>query len=127
MRAVFPMRRKVKRESPLKAKPLRQSGQSTDERLRDLIDDDLLGWGVVAMFAIILAGVEWYRWMSEDKFNPVLYTTFAVLLAVYVGQKIFRHLPKLRALKLGRDGEIAVGQYLESTMSLLTSLTWIKS
>lgn len=109
----FLMGKTMKRKSPLKAKPLRQSGQSTDERLRELIEEDLTAWVLIAAFAIVLAAVEWYRWLTDSKFGPVVYSVFAVLLAGYVGIKIHRQKPALRALRLGRDGEIAVGQYLD--------------
>src|SRR5690606_25157268 len=46
--------------------------------------------------------------------NPWLFTACAVLLAVFTAFKTVEALPHIRNLKQGRDGERAVGQYLET-------------
>ncbi len=62
---------------------------------------------------VLLAILEWVRWYSKASPNPILYTLVAALFVDYSSIKIIRILPKIKALKQGRDGEKAVGQYLE--------------
>lgn len=44
---------------------------------------------------------------------PGLYTVTAVIAVGYAAFRVFRAVPEIKALKLGRDGERVVGQYLE--------------
>ncbi|MEL7329051.1 MAG: nuclease-related domain-containing protein, partial [Cyanobacteria bacterium J06559_1] len=56
---------------------------------------------------------EWWRWYANVPPKPVHITIFCGLLFTY---SIFRLLPlrrKIKTLKMARDGEKAVGQYLE--------------
>jgi len=104
---------KAKR-SPLKAKPLRNPGQSLDEQIHDLIEDRIGGPILFAMFTVILAGLEWWRYYYPQTPAPRLYSLVAVVVIVYAAFRVYRTVPRLRALKLGRDGEKVVGQFLDS-------------
>lgn len=100
--------------SPLKNRPLRNPGQSLDERIHDLIETNIGGSLLLAMFAVLLAGLEWWRYYHPGTPAPRLYSLMAGVVIVYAAFRVNRTLPKLRALKLGRDGEKAVGQFLEA-------------
>jgi hypothetical protein len=100
-------------KSPLKSKPLRNPGQSVDEHIQDLVDDVIpYIFGAVAFFVFAL--LEWHRWATNSSPSPVIMTVIAVPLMLYAARRIIVTRKKIKALKLGRDGEMAVGQYLES-------------
>ena len=99
--------------SPLKDKPLRQPGQSLDEERRDLITDKIDPWAAVALFMIILAVLEWWRYIQQIAFNPVIFSLAALVTVALLVWRIVSLRPKLKALRQGRDGEKAVGEFLE--------------
>jgi hypothetical protein len=101
------------KKSPLKNKPLRVPGQSVDERLMDLLYDKLLLPALIVFMLVMFAGWEWWRYYFPVKPMPGP-MTFAVAVAlVYAVFRFWRAIPEIKALKQGRDGERAVGQYLE--------------
>ena len=102
------------KRSPLKGKPLRNPGQSLDEQIHDLIEDHIGGPILLAVFTGLLAGLEWWRYYYPQTPSPRLYSFVAVIVIVYAAFRVYRTVPGLRALKLGRDGEKVVGQFLES-------------
>lgn len=100
-------------KSPLKSKPLRNPGQSVDERIHDFITEDTLPYMIVAAACVLLVVMEWYRWATNSPPFPVPLTVIAVFVLLYTGIKVVIAMKKIRALRLGRDGEKAIGQYLE--------------
>lgn len=62
----------------------------------------------------MISAFEWYIWYFQLPPSPVIITIMAVLFTVYSAYKIIRLRAKLKNLKQGRDGEKAVGQYLEN-------------
>ena len=105
--------RKQENRSPLKDKPLRLPGQSLQEE-RDALWDDKLGpYFLMALFFVVLAGLEWCRDLMNLPPMPGLYTIAASMFLSLAAWRIFRALPKLRALRQGIAGEQAVGQFLE--------------
>lgn len=101
------------KRSPLTGKPLRNPGQSLDEQISDLAYDNILAPSLMALFLMVMAGLEWWRYYYPQTPVPLLYTGIAVVAIGYAAFRILRIIPKLRALRLGRDGEKVVGQYLE--------------
>jgi len=104
---------KQNKKSPLKAKPLRVSGQSVQEEINDLIDDKMLPWFIMALVSVVLAGLEWYRAIFSTPPAPTTYSIVAAFFVLFAALKIIRGRKRLDSLKLGRDGERAVAQYLE--------------
>ena len=104
---------KLDKRSPLKDRPLRNPGQSVDERLLDLVLDKVLGPPMVALLLCVLAGLEWWRYYFPQPPNPIIYSLMALLAVSYAAFQIWRTWPQLMALRLGRDGEKVVGQLLE--------------
>ena len=101
------------KKSPLKDKPLRQAGQSVQEQLDRLIDDKLTGYVVASVLVFTLAATEWYRWYFHIPLRPGLATIVALIVIVYSVPKILKIRRQAQALKLGRDGEKEVGEFLE--------------
>ncbi len=102
------------RKSPLKQNPLRNPGQSLNEQLNDLILLDFTSYYFVAMSLVIVAGLEWLRWYVEIPYTPYLYTAIALVVVGYSAYQMIKLKDKADNLKLGRDGEIAVGQQLDN-------------
>jgi hypothetical protein len=101
------------KRNPLRTPPLRQAGQSVDAELNRLIDDVALPYYMIAVFCVLLAGLEWWRYYWQHPPNPWLLTAVAVLAILVAIVKVTGVVRRARNLKLGRDGERAVGQFLE--------------
>lgn len=100
--------------SPLTDRPLRNPGQSLDEELEETIFSEFLSPLMLALLMCSLAGVEWARWYFGHPPNPVLFTIFAAAAVGYAVWRTLRARRRIRNIKLGRDGERAIGQFLES-------------
>jgi hypothetical protein len=100
-------------QSPLKAKPLRLPGESVDKEIDRWINDATLGPFFGAGSFCILALFEWYGYLTRAPRLPVVFTAIAVAALLYAAWR-FRVIRKqVRQLRQGRDGERAVGQFLE--------------
>lgn len=102
------------KRSPLdRATPLRVAGQSIDEELDNVIYDHVISPLFLALFFIIMTALEWWRYVMDIKPSPWIFTASAVLFSGYAAIKMKRIRQRTRQLRLGRDGERAVAQYLE--------------
>lgn len=81
-----------------------------DELLLDKILIYYIAGGIFFM-AILW---EWLRYFQPRETTPVLITIVFGACLIFCGYKIFQFFKKVKNLKLGRDGERVVGQYLES-------------
>lgn len=101
-------------KSPLKAKPHRYAGQSLDEKIADLINDKL---GSVLWFAgcmVVVAIYEWAKFSVNAPPSPKTMTAIALVVCGYAMFKFNATRKRVRRLRQARDGEQAVGQFLES-------------
>ncbi|OGA23434.1 MAG: hypothetical protein A3H34_04830 [Betaproteobacteria bacterium RIFCSPLOWO2_02_FULL_67_19] len=103
---------KPNKRSALKDAPLRLPGQSIEEYRQERIDK-ILEPALIATVFIILAALEWVRYLKPTAPSPYFYSSVALIAAAYAGFRIRRAMPGIRALRQARDGERAVGQYLE--------------
>ncbi len=101
------------KQSPIRDKPLRQAGQSLREEINDLIEDRIQQYLLLALFFVLLAGMEWYSWLTEMPRMPVLYTIVAIFFIFLAVYKFVTTLRIIRPMKLGLDGERVVGEFLE--------------
>lgn len=99
--------------SPLKDKPLRQPGQSLDEERRNLISDKIDPWAAVAASMVVLAVLEWVRYLQQIAFNPVVFSLAALLTIAFLVWRVASLRPRLKALRQGSEGEKAVGEFLD--------------
>ena len=104
---------KSKAASPLKARPLRVPGQSIQEELDELIWSTTVGWYAVAAICVLLTVLEWTAFWMKAPRVPVLYTLLSLVVVPICIFKVTSALRKAKHLKLGRDGERAVGQFLD--------------
>jgi hypothetical protein len=104
---------KAKKDSPLKSGLLRQAGQSLDERFNDLLLDRVTVPLLLAGFTIILAALEWVRTLLPTPPMPRVVSIVALVVSAGAAYRVWRSFPELQALREGRDGERAVGEYLE--------------
>lgn len=100
-------------KSPLKSRPLKNPGESIDIELKDLLYADVLPYFILATFLVVTAINEWLRWFNESPPSPKIYTVLALIALLIAAWKLERSRSRIKALRLGRDGEKAVGQYLE--------------
>lgn len=107
----------TKTKSPLKARPLRLPGQSVDEELERVLEDKVRSRLFVILFSFVFALMEWWRWYFDVSPNPLLYSLFFIITAAVASPGLMRAIKSARRLKLGRDGERAVGQVLERLLA----------
>jgi hypothetical protein len=101
-------------KSPIKEKPLRHAGQSLDAKIDDLIADKILPYSMYALLVVMLAGYEWWRFYKNNPPSPKTMTVFAGIVVIYVAVKIKKAIKEIKSLRLGRDGERIVGEYLDA-------------
>ncbi|MBT7951037.1 MAG: NERD domain-containing protein [Gammaproteobacteria bacterium] len=101
------------KKSPLKDKPLRQPGQSVQEELDKILDDKLLPYVIASGIFIAFALREWYIYFYPTSPRPIFFTIFAILAICFTAYSFYRNINNIKNLKQGRDGEKAVGQFLE--------------
>lgn len=101
------------KKSPLKAKPLRQAGQSVDEAIQRVLNDDVSLILMYPAFLLLIAGLEWLRWWQDYPPQPIGFTVIFLLALLWAGRRLWTVKKRIRQLRLGRDGERAVGEFLE--------------
>ena len=104
---------KNNKKSPLTAAPLRTPGQSIQDEINDFIDDKVLFPYLAAMIFCILAMYEWFAVWRDLPRQPMIMTIAAIVMIGFATVRIIRGRKTLAHLKQGRDGERAVGQFLE--------------
>lgn len=101
-------------KSPLKAKPLRNPGESTEAAVQDYLWEKLFPYFLIASLLGYMAFMEWYRYYANPPVSPWLYTIIFIIALALAVFKFYKLRPLIRNMKLGRDGEKVVGQFLES-------------
>lgn len=99
--------------SPLKDPPVRSPGQSLDEQRIKLFDERIVSPLLAAAIFGAVAMQEWMRVFTPREPMPWLFTGLFVAAAGFFLYRVFRTGAENRRLKQARDGERAVGQFLE--------------
>ena len=109
----FSSNRKRKR-SPLKALSLHTAGQSIDEEISRIQSVEIGSYiaGIACM--TILSLFEWYRWVRSAPPSPLAIKIGSIIVISYCIYKIYRYKKEVKKLRLARDGEKAVGEFLDS-------------
>lgn len=103
-----------KLKSPLNDKPLRNPGESLDKQILDVQYNGAIKYALISLVSIMMAMKEWHQWYNHLPPSPWEYTYMALIVVIYSTIKIAHTLKKVKSLRQGRDGEKAVGQYLEN-------------
>jgi hypothetical protein len=104
---------KLGTRSPLKDHPLRLPGQSVAEEREELVEIAVGQPLMLAIFFVLLAGLEWWRLYTGMRPSPIIFTVAAAATVIYAIFRIRRARPKLRMLRQALEGERVVGQFLE--------------
>lgn len=72
----------IKTRSPLRDKPLRLPGQSVAEERENLVEDAVGQPMMLALFFVLIAAFEWWRFYSNMKPSPILFSGVAVTLVL---------------------------------------------
>jgi nuclease-like protein len=99
--------------SPLRARPLRFPGQSLQEVIEQTLFGTLFPLFLCAVFLTWFAASEWLAVWRHSPRMPWFYTVMAVIAFAVCGVQYLIVRRKVERLRLGRDGERAVGQFLE--------------
>ena len=71
-------------KSPLKDRPLRMAGQSLDEEIHNILDDQVLSYLAVPIFLIGFTIYNWLVWYQLIRLpNPILFSVVAIGISVY--------------------------------------------
>ncbi len=98
---------------PIKDRPLRNPGQTLDRRIFDVILDQQIKYVIYGMAVWLALVFNWIYHFSRKPIPPFWFTLFALTFFAYCYYKIKTATKEIEPLKQGRDGEKAVGQYLE--------------
>ena len=109
-----PWKNRPLKKSPLTDSPLRNPGESLDESIQNLLDEDISTLIVVVVVCGVLTGYEWWRWYAQIPYSPVITTLMSGGVTTYCFFRLSDLKKQLKDLSLARDGEKAVGQYLEA-------------
>lgn len=101
------------KKSPLKSPPLRNPGQSLDEEIDALWNEKAIMYWLYITGFLILAITDWQRWITKAPVKPITSTIVFAVVFIYCSYKLIRTRQTIKRLKLARDGEKAVGQYLD--------------
>ena len=83
------------------------------EAIDDLLWRETAPYLAIAILMLIVAGMEGLAVLWHLPRQPLLYTGLAVTASTYAVWKFWRVNSRIQQLKLGRDGEQVVGQYLD--------------
>jgi hypothetical protein len=70
-----------------------------------------------AYIVIMLACLDWWRFYQNTPPAPKTMTLLAVIVVLFCGYRVYRIIKEAKQINLGREGERAVGQFLESLRS----------
>jgi hypothetical protein len=101
------------RRSPLKAPSLRLAGQSLQDAIERSVEDGLVPYLWVAGVLCWAAAMEWWAVWRQIPRLPWLYTALAIAALAITARRFFQVRTQVGRLRLGREGEKAVGQTLE--------------
>ncbi len=102
-----------KKRSPLKTDPMRQPGQSLQEKILDIFYDKLVWPAMIIFLLLALVIFEWMRKLFPAPPHPVFLTLLFLIVCTFFVIKNVKYIKEIKNLKLGRDGEKFIGNFLE--------------
>jgi hypothetical protein len=104
------------KDSPITKKLLNLPGQSIDTKLQDFAADNFLLPLVIVGMLVIVCATEWIGYFSNAPRNPWGFSAMLVVTVAIVAARWRRNWAQLKALKLGREGERAMAEYMNSRL-----------
>ena len=104
---------KQEKNSPLKDKPLRMPGQSVQEQINKMVDNELAFNLFPVLSSVSFMIMTLWLQHTNTKLSFFILLSFVLLVVIYSVVRIVIFQKKIKALKLGRDGEKVVGQYID--------------
>ncbi len=101
-------------QSPIIDKPLRLPGQTLDEKIEWWTNDGVIGYFLAVAVFLGMAIMEWVGYLRNPPRQSIIYSICAVVAIVALVARILYVQKQVRQLRLGRDGERVVGQFLEA-------------
>jgi hypothetical protein len=111
------MKKGSDKTSPIKAKPLRNPGESAHQESRRIVEDFVFSYFLYAGVVVCFALVEWLRYFLEAPYYPWAYTVVAAIFASVAALKIYRVYPEYKNYQQGAEGEKVVGQCLQELIA----------
>ncbi len=102
----------LSKRSPILRPLLKLPGQKLDEDLQGFLEDHLLAPMMMHVMIAAMCLVEWTGYLRNSPRSPWIYTWWLLGAAVVIAIHWRRQWRRAVALKLGRDGERAVAEYL---------------
>jgi hypothetical protein len=102
--------------SPITRKLLNLPGQSVDSKLQDLAADHLFLPLLIVGMLLIVCMTEWIGYLTNAPRNPWGFSAMFVVAVVVFATRWRRNWTQLKALKLGREGERAMAEYLDARL-----------
>lgn len=109
--------RKQPERSPLKDNPLNNPGDSLARQIDEFLYDEFIVWAFAASFTAAQVAQEWWRWYTQAPPIPFIISLIFIPVMTFCLYRASRGLKQAKRMRLGLDGEKAVGQYLERLRS----------
>ncbi|RWU09127.1 NERD domain-containing protein [Pseudidiomarina gelatinasegens] len=106
------MTKKYKSISPLTSKPLRNPGESLDHKIIDMLDKSVIHVLIIAVIVTTITQA-WVAWYHQEIADPLILSIVLSPVILFSLVRIFFAVRESKRIKLGRDGEKVVGQFLE--------------
>jgi hypothetical protein len=105
------------KKSPINSAPLRSAGQSIAEQQTKLMES-VVFWPLMVWIAWMpLTVFEWIRWFRPSPPIPWIFTGLLIAATVWLAIRVLKARSAMRRLRLAREGERAVGEFLEKLRS----------
>src|SRR5258708_38144973 len=104
---------KTEKRSPLKDKPLRLPGQSVQDEIDRIFEEEYMHYIYLGSGTVIVDLIDWIFTLSKVPHSPWVTTGISSVFLAYCFVKAYRAEKKIAPLKLGRDGERIVAEQLD--------------
>jgi hypothetical protein len=88
-------------------------GQTLDEKIEWWTNDGIIGYFLAVAVFLAMAIMEWVGYLRNTPHQPIIYSICAIAAVAALIARIIYVRKQVRQLRMGRDGERVVGQYLE--------------
>lgn len=103
----------TKKKSPINAAPLRSAGESIRDQQFKLIEGSFFWALLFAGFLGAMTISEWIRYWNLSPPQPWPYTVVFIIAVAFATYKTLSVRKQMLRLRMARDGERAVGEFLE--------------